>query len=138
MPPTADAVDGAATELAEAADATEAATDEAVDETAAAADATEDAVEEETAELAEGATDENVTVTTSTVPIQPVAEAPDDIAPLLTPGTFDADPILAYIDASELEDVQKAELRTTVEAAGEDPEQVDSAIDVLKTTFEIE
>ena len=88
--------------------------------------------------------EERSDLTTQTVEIGSVVddtaavEAPDEIATLLTPGTFAVEPILAYIEGSDLEDVQKASLRETVEAAGDDPAQVDAAIEELRTTFEIE
>lgn len=89
--------------------------------------------------------DDGANVTTTTVAIEPVegeaaatAEAPEDIGPLLTPGTFEVEPILAYIDGSDLEDAEKASLRDTVEAAGDDPSQVEAAIEELRASFEIE
>ncbi|TFL17976.1 hypothetical protein [Jannaschia formosa] len=61
------------------------------------------------------------------------------LAEMLTPETFDADAILAYVENDqELDAVQRNALVTALEQARDNPEFVDAAILALRRQFEIE
>lgn len=113
----------AATETAPA--ATE--TAPAATETAPAATETAPAA----TETAPAATETAPATTTETAPAAPSG----DIAALLDPATFDADKLIAAVDASTLDDATKATLRTAIEGARNDPAAVPAVIDQVKAAM---
>ena len=120
----------AATETAPAATETAPAATEtapAATETAPAATETAPAA----TETAPAATETAPATTTETAPAAPSG----DIAALLDPATFDADKLIAAVDASTLDDATKATLRTAIEGARNDPAAVPAVIDQVKAAM---
>jgi hypothetical protein len=61
----------------------------------------------------------------------------EELAELLTPETFDADAILAYVRDSDLSDVEKDALTVAIQQAAEQPEFVDAAILSTRRRFDV-
>ncbi|WP_413873167.1 hypothetical protein [Albidovulum sp.] len=71
------------------------------------------------------------TTETTTAP----AAAAGDIAALLDPATFDADKLIAAVDASTLDDAAKSTLKTAIEGARNNPGAVQAVIDQVKAAM---
>jgi hypothetical protein len=71
------------------------------------------------------------TTETTTAP----AAAAGDIAALLDPATFDADKLIAAVDASTLADATKSTLKTAIEGARNNPGAVQAVIDQVKAAM---
>lgn len=114
--------------------APETTTEPAATETAPAATETAPAATETApaaTETAPAATETAPATTTETAPAAPSG----DIAALLDPATFDADKLIAAVDASTLDDATKATLRTAIEGARNDPAAVPAVIDQVKAAM---
>lgn len=61
----------------------------------------------------------------------------EELAELLTPETFDADAILAYVRDSDLSAVEKDALTVAIQQAAEQPEFVDAAILSTRRRFDV-
>ena len=82
-------------------------------------------------ETAPAATETAPAATTETAPAAPSG----DIAALLDPATFDADKLIAAVDASTLDEATKATLKTAIEGARNDPAAVPAVIDQVKAAM---
>ena len=150
---TGDAVDDAADATGEAVEDAGAALDDAADEAEAEIEGeTESLTADADAEVTtttvpltdEGAEGTDAAeVETTTVPLgtgTATAEVPTDadLPELLTEDGFEAEPLIAYVEASDLSDAEKADLTAQIEAAQEDETLVPALVEDMRTQFDVE
>jgi len=132
-----DAMDDAAAAATDAVDDAVEAMDDAVDAATDAADTASDTAAETASDGAEAAEDAMEAATdtageTADTTTDAATESATSITDLLTVENFDADEINTMIDESALGEMQKAELKTAVDAAGDSPEEIEAVIDQIK------
>jgi cytoskeletal protein RodZ len=104
--------------------------------TESTAPAADDGAGMSTESTAPAATDTGTATDTATGSADSMAAAaPEGLAALLTPDSFDAAKISALIDGSDLGDAQKTALKTAVTQAEGNPAMVQAVIDQVKAAF---
>ena len=131
-----DAADATAETAEDAADATGDAIDDAADATADAAGDAADA----TADAADDAADATADAADDAADATAETDVPTDaeLATLLTEDGFEAEPLVAYVEASDLTDAEKADLTARIEAAQDDETLVPALVADMRTEFDVE
>lgn len=124
-----EAVQGAATE------AVEAVTGEAAEAAGEAATATEQAVEAATEEAGEAATAAQDAVEDTAEAVSDAVTPAEPDASVLSVDGFDLEKVTAMIDGSNLGDLQKSALKSTLKAAQDSPVMLKVALDEAKAAL---